>query len=68
MDTSEETKNTVPAIPSSLLKWMEEMWPEKTPIRGATMEDIQISIGHREVIRKLRAEYDHQNENILNNN
>ena len=62
MDTSDETRNKTPAISTSLLKWMENLWPEKTPTRGTTLEDIHISIGHREVIRKLKAEYEQQNQ------
>lgn len=64
MDTSEEQSHIVPTISKALLRYMNTTWPNKTPSKSMTDKEIAYSIGHREVILKLEAEYELQNKTI----
>lgn len=44
-----------PHIPSDLLDALEQAFPDRTPSKTESYEDIRVRIGHREVINFLKA-------------
>jgi hypothetical protein len=57
-----------PVVPLSLLDRLEEIYPASLPTFLPTEVETARMIGRQDVIRKLRTEYDRQNQNILTSN
>jgi hypothetical protein len=54
-----------PAVSKGLLDELERMFPNKIPVEPLTERQFAVLQGQQEVIRKLRREYDRQQNNIL---
>ena len=54
-----------PVVPQSLLERLEEVFPDRLPTFLPTDVETARLIGKQDVIRKLRAEYERQQNNIL---
>lgn len=51
-----------PPLDPSVVKWLNETYPEKSPRQGETIEDLMWRGGMREVIRSLEVELDRQEQ------
>ena len=58
----------VPLIPDDLMIFLDELFPERSPEIGESVEMLHFRGGQRSVIRFLRAKYAEQNENITDRN
>lgn len=54
-----------PSINIVLLQKLEEQFPELSPSKGETYEDLLWRGGQRDIIRFLRSKFEEQNDNIL---
>lgn len=55
-----------PPIPADLLDHLEKLVPERSPMPGESMEELQRRGGQRDLVRVLRAVFTQQNETVLN--
>lgn len=53
--------NPCPPIDEALLRWLDETYPERTPRKGTSLEDIWFEAGSREVVRNLIQQLERQN-------
>lgn len=51
-----------PPIPEDLVKWLDTVFPERTPDPEWSLDHIRIETGKRAVVRYLRRIYEEQNE------
>jgi hypothetical protein len=56
---------TFPHIPTELIKALEAAFPERSPYPTESFQELMVQAGRAAVVRFLRSEYDHQNDNIL---
>lgn len=56
------TDNPVPPIPRLLLEWLERIFPDRAPELDATDRQVWAATGAQSVMRKLRSEYNKQNQ------
>lgn len=50
----------VPAISPALIRYLDEVYPERTPGRDESLEDIRFKSGQRDVVRKLIVHFKRQ--------
>jgi hypothetical protein len=55
-----------PPIPTGLLRWLEAAFPDRLPDAPTSEPETARLVGQQNVIRKLRAEHERQQDNILN--
>jgi hypothetical protein len=55
-----------PTVPTGLLRWLEAAFPDRLPDRPPSEAEAAELVGQQKVIRKLRAEHERQQNNILN--
>jgi len=58
-------QDKLPKVTPELLEYLEIIFPDVCPNKNSSLEDIHYKIGQVSVVRKLRAIFDDQNENIL---
>lgn len=58
-------QTSVPAIPRTVVEWLERIWPVTLPTIDTAERAIWISVGRQEVIRRLRHEVTKQQQNIV---
>lgn len=56
-----------PVIPKALIEYLERLYPDRTPDLTDSDRMVWYNAGRVSVVRKLRAEYEKQNANILEN-
>jgi hypothetical protein len=49
-----------PPIDQALLRWLDDIHPERCPNKGTPLEDIWFYAGGRDLIRTLRIEFERQ--------
>lgn len=49
-----------PPLDPALVKWLDKVYPERSPRRGTSVEDIWFDSGAREVVRNLIIELERQ--------
>lgn len=57
---------SVPFIPVELVDWLDKLFPERTPEPTATLDEIRLATGRREVVRFLRHKHEEQIEGEMN--
>ena len=54
-----------PRISNELLKYLQDMWPDKAPEPDATMRDVWMAVGAVSVVRHFQHLHKQQQENDL---
>jgi hypothetical protein len=55
-----------PQLGADLIDHLEKAFPEKSPQKGETLENLMFRGGQRDVVSTLRAVFTQQNETVLN--
>lgn len=50
-----------PPIDAALIAYLESVYPERSPDRWESLDDMRTRAGHAEVVRMLRTHYNAQN-------
>lgn len=58
-------KTQAPAVSAVLVEWLEEIFRDRCPERGMTMEDVWFAAGAASVVRKLRSVQNSQTKAAL---
>lgn len=57
----------LPIIDKNLIEYLESIYPDHLPPVSIPERELWVAVGNAHVVRHLRALYEQQNENILNN-
>ena len=60
-----DSRSDLPGITKELVEKLEAMFPDRCPAMGDTLEKIWLDAGSARVVRKIRFEFEHQNETII---
>jgi len=60
-----DTRSDLPGITKELVEKLEAMFPDRCATFGDTTESIWYDAGSARVVRKIRFEYEHQNETVI---